>query len=331
MKSNLTYLKKLELFKELDNFKEGQFFAIADQKVKNHLPQWISFSPHIFWLKNPEEEKNLEVYERAIEFFLKQGITRTSTIYAIGGGATTDFAGFVASTILRGVKWVAIPTTLLAMIDGSIGGKVALNMPQGKNLVGAFYAPENVYICGDFLTSLPASEWISGKGEVMKYGFLSKEIHDMIMRKCAIEDIAVACAKFKNEVIIKDFKEQGDRIHLNLGHTLGHAFESHLKIPHGQAVAMGLKYMFKVMELNQSHGEWSGMVQALNLPAEKMEIGHYSHFDLKTFLNFLEQDKKKVDSKIRLVLVKDIGFCYVEEVPMKDFKTKIQSYAEFKP
>lgn len=331
MKSNLTYLKKLELFKELDNFKEGQFFAVADQKVKNHLPQWISFSPHIFWLKSPEEEKTLEVYERAVEFFLKQGITRSSTIYAIGGGATTDFAGFVASTILRGVKWVAIPTTLLAMIDGSIGGKVALNMPQGKNLVGAFHAPENVYICGDFLTSLPVTEWISGKGEVMKYGFLSKEIHDMIMKKAAIEDIAVACAKFKNEVIKKDFKEQGERIHLNLGHTLGHAFESHLKIPHGQAVAMGLKYMFKVMELNQSHGEWSEMIKALNLPAEKMEIAHYSHFDLKAFLNFLEQDKKKVDSKLRLVLVKDIGFCYVEEVPMKDFKTKIQSYAEFKP
>lgn len=331
MKSNLTYLKKLELFKELDNFKEGQFFAIADQKVKNHLPQWISFSPHIFWLKNPEEEKTLEVFERAVEFFLKQGITRSSTIYAIGGGATTDFAGFVASTILRGVKWVAIPTTLLAMIDGSIGGKVALNMPQGKNLIGAFHAPENVYICGDFLTSLPASEWISGKGEVMKYGFLSKEIHDMIMKKAAIEDIAVACAKFKNEVIKKDFKEQGERIHLNLGHTLGHAFESHLKIPHGQAVAMGLKYLFKVMELNQSHGEWSEMIKALNLPAERMEIAHYSHFDLKAFLNFLEQDKKKVELKLRLVLVKDIGFCYVEEVPMKDFKTKIQSYAEFKP
>jgi 3-dehydroquinate synthase len=115
MKSHLTYLKKLELFKELDNFKEGQFYAIADSKVKNHLPQWISFSPHIFWLKEPESEKNLEVYGQAIEFFLKQGISRNSVMYAIGGGATTDFAGFVASTILRGIKWNAIPTTLLGI------------------------------------------------------------------------------------------------------------------------------------------------------------------------------------------------------------------------
>lgn len=330
MKSNLIYLKKLELFKELDNFKDGQFFAIADQKIKNHLPQWISFSPHIFWVKNPEEEKNLEVYSHALEFFLKQGITRNSTIYAFGGGATTDFAGFVASTILRGVKWVAVPTTLLAMVDGSIGGKVALNMPQGKNLVGAFHAPEKVLICGEFLTTLTDREWMSGKGEVLKYGFLSKEINKMILDKVAIEDIAVACAKFKNLIVEKDFKEEGDRIHLNLGHTLGHAFESNLKIPHGQAVAMGLKYLFKVMKIDDAVSQWEKMVKALNLPAEKFEIGRFPQFDYRTFSAYLEQDKKKVDATLRLVLVNGIGLCYVQEVPLKDFKAKIQSYEEFK-
>src|SRR5665647_3611531 len=111
MNSKITYLKKLELFKELDNFRDGQFFGIADQKIKNHLPQWVQYSPHVFWLKSPEEEKTLEVYGRACEFFLKQGIQRTSQIYAFGGAATTDFAGFVAATILRGIKWSAVPTT----------------------------------------------------------------------------------------------------------------------------------------------------------------------------------------------------------------------------
>jgi 3-dehydroquinate synthase len=330
MKSHLTYLKKLELFKELDNFKDGQFFAIADQSIKNHLPQWILFSPHIFWLKSPEEEKNLEVYGRAVEFFLKQGISRTSTIYAMGGGATTDFAGFVASTILRGIKWAAIPTSLLAMIDGAIGGKVALNMPQGKNLIGAFHSPEKVYICGDFLTSLPEKEWISGKGEILKYGFLSPEIHELILKKAPIEKIALECAAFKNEVVERDFKEQGERIHLNLGHTLGHAFEFTLKIPHGHAVAMGLKYLFKIMNQNEAYEQWEKMVKALNLPSEKFEINNFDHFDLNAFSSYLEQDKKKLDSQLRLVLVKGIGFCYVQEVSLKDFKTKIQSYAEFK-
>lgn len=329
MKSHLTYLKKLELFKELDNFKDGQFFAIADQSVKNHLPQWISFSPHIFWLKNPEEEKNLETFGRAVEFFLKQGISRSSTLYVIGGGATTDFGGFVASTILRGIKWCAIPTTLLAMIDGSIGGKTALNMPQGKNLIGAFHAPEKVFICGDFLTSLSDKEWMSGKGEVLKYGFLSETINALILKKAPIEDIAHECAKYKNEVVERDFREQSERIYLNLGHTLGHAFEMSLKIPHGHAVIMGLKYIFKIMNLTEAYAQWEKMVKAMCLPSEKFEINYFDNFDLKTFASFLEQDKKKLDTQLRLVLVKGIGSCYVQEVSLKEFKTKIMSYAEF--
>lgn len=330
MKSNLIYLKKLELFKELDNFKDGQFYAIADLKAKNHLPQWIQFSPHVFWLKNPEEEKNLDMLGQALEFFLRQGISRSSTIYAFGGGATTDFAGFVAATVLRGVKWIAVPTTLLAMIDGSIGGKVAVNMPQGKNLVGAFHLPEKVFICGDLLTTLPEKEWMSGKGEVLKYGFLSHEIYEMIIKKAPIEEIAMACANFKNIVVEKDFKENGERIYLNLGHTLGHAFEFTLKIPHGHAVAMGLKYLFKIMKQDEALNQWEKMVKSLALPAEKFEIQNFPKFDLNAFSNYLEQDKKKLDSRLRLVLVKSIGICYVEEVSLKDFKIKIHAYGEFK-
>lgn len=330
MKSKLIYLKKLELFKALDNFKDGQFFAIADQKIKNHLPQWIQFSPHVFWLKSPEEEKNLKAYSDAIEFFLKNGIQRTSKIYAFGGGATTDLAGYVAATILRGVGWNAVPTTLLAMVDASIGGKTGLNMPQGKNLIGAFHAPDNVYICGDFLTTLTEREWLSGKGEVLKYGFLSTEVHQLIIIKSPIEEIAHACAQYKTEVVEKDFLEEGERIHLNLGHTLGHAFESTLKISHGHAVAMGLKYLFKIMKLNDSVAMWDKMAKALSLPSEKYEISYFPNFSLATFLSYLEVDKKKIDTHIRLILVKAIGSCYVEEVLMKDFKKKIQTYDEFK-
>lgn len=329
MKSHLTYLKKLELFKELDNFQEGQFFAIADYKVKNHLPQWIAFSPHVFWLKDPENEKTLETYERAVNFFLKQGIGRSSTLYAFGGGATTDLAGFVASTILRGINWVAIPTTLLAMIDGSIGGKVAVNMAQGKNLIGAFHNPEKILICGDFLSSLSEKEWISGKGEVLKYGFLSKEISELILKKASIDEIALACAKYKTEVVERDFYEKGERINLNLGHTLGHAFEKHLNIPHGQAVAMGLKYIFKVMGLSDSLALWEQMARALALPVEKFSINYFDSFKAKDFLEFLDQDKKKKDAVLRLVLVKNVGHCYVEEVQLKDFKAKILTYADF--
>lgn len=329
MKSSLNYLKKLELFKELDNFKEGEFFAIADQKVKNHLPQWILFSSRVFWLREPEAEKNLETYERALDFFLRQGISRNSVLYAIGGGATTDFAGFVASTILRGIKWVSVPTTLLAMIDGSLGGKVAVNMPLGKNLVGAFHMPDQVLVCSDFLNSLPEKEWMSGKGEILKYGFLSSEIHELIINKAPIEEIIIACAKFKIDIVEKDFKENGDRILLNLGHTLGHAFEHCLKIPHGHAVAMGLKYLFKLTKNEYALNAWEKMVKSLSLPQEKFEISHFPRFDLQKFVSFIEQDKKKIDKKLRLIVVKEIGRCSVEEVLLKDFKTRIMEYADF--
>jgi 3-dehydroquinate synthetase len=330
MKSKLIYLKKLELFKELDNHKDGQFFCVADQKIKNHLPQWIQFSPHVFWLKNPEEEKNLTVYGQAVEFFLKQGIQRSSVLYVFGGGATTDLGGFVASTILRGISWVAVPTTLLGMVDAAIGGKVSVNMPQGKNLAGAFHMPETVMVCGDFLTTLSEKDWLSGKGEVLKYGLLSLEIYELILRKTPIEEIAIACAKFKEGVVENDFKENGERIFLNLGHTLGHAFESALKIPHGQAVTMGMKYLFKLMKLDGPSKDLEKLIKALALPAEKLSIGHFDHFDLNAFLAFLDQDKKKIESKIRLILVKAPGSCYLEEVSLKDFKGKIQFNEDFK-
>jgi 3-dehydroquinate synthase len=331
MKSKLTYLKKLELFKELDNYRDGQFYAVIDQKIKNHLPQWIQFSPHVFWLKNPEEEKNLEHYGEAIEFFLRQGIQRSSHLYAFGGGATSDFAGFVAATILRGIKWSVIPTTLLAMVDGAIGGKVAINMPQGKNLLGSFHLPQQIFFCGEFLSTLPEKEIISGKGEVLKYGFLSKDIYQLIMNKSHIDEISVACAKFKNFVVENDLRDQGERVYLNLGHTLGHAFESTLKIPHGQAVAMGLKYIFRIMRNEKASLEWDKMAKALGLPTEKLEIDAFPAFSLKTFLSYLEQDKKKIEASLRLVLVRDIGSCYLEDIPLKEFKTKIECYEEFRP
>lgn len=319
----------MELFKELDTFKEGEFFAVIDQGVKNHVPMWMQFSTRIFWLSNPEEQKNLEDYQRALEFFLKQGIHRQSKLHAIGGGATTDFCGFVAATIMRGIPWVAIPTTLLAMIDASIGGKVGVNMPQGKNLVGAFHAPEKIYVCADFLSTLPEGEWLSGKGEMLKYGFLSKDIYQLIMNKASMEELTHACARFKTLLVESDYTEKGNRILLNLGHTLGHAFESTLKIPHGQAVVMGMKYLFKVMEQDAALSEWNKLTTKLDLAPELFDIKKFPKFEMPVFLKYLEQDKKKVQTALRLVLVRDIGSCYTQEVPLKEFKGKLQAFHEF--
>ncbi len=328
MHSELIYLNKAGLYKELETIQPEKFFAVADNKIKSHLPEWIQKSSRVFWLKNPEEEKNLSHYASMIEFFLAGGINRSSTLMAIGGGATTDLAGFVAATILRGIKWWAVPTTLLAMIDGSLGGKVAVNTPSGKNLVGAFHHPEKIYISGEFLQTLDEENWNSGKGEMLKYGFLSPEINSFIVKRAPIENIAHQCAEYKMEVVKRDFREQGERIQLNLGHTLGHAFEFSLSMPHGLAVAMGMKYLFEIMGNDEALRHWQEMVQALALPEKSLSLKAYPDFRREDLDRYLEQDKKKSHDTLKLVLSDGPGKISVTEISMKDFKSRMDAHAE---
>lgn len=329
MESQLSYIKKPELLEELKRF-ESAFFAVIDTKVKDHLPDWIKASKSVLWITNPEESKNLRTFEQGLNFFLDLGISRQSTLIAIGGGATTDLAGYIAASLLRGINWISIPTTLLAMVDGSIGGKVALNMSQGKNLVGAFHAPVNVLICHDFLVTLPEDEWISGKGEILKYAFLSEKIANLVLNKAEMDVIALECAHYKKQVVDKDFKEAGDRIFLNLGHTLGHAFESTLKISHGLSVAMGLGYLFELLGLNERKAEWSQLCSALDLPLDRLQLPQYSQFSVEKFKNYLSQDKKKADADIRLVLVHKIGSPFVDKIKLTDLLLKIEGHRDFK-
>jgi 3-dehydroquinate synthase len=329
MPSELIFVNKPQLLKDLDNLQEGEFFAIADYKIKNHLPQWIQFSANVFWIKEPEEDKNLLNFGEAHEFFLKAGIQRSSVLYVFGGGATTDLGGFVAATILRGISWVAVPSTLLAMVDGSLGGKVAVNTPCGKNLVGAFHEPIKIYISAEFLSTLDEENWHSGKGEIVKYGFLSREIFELICQESEIATIAEACANFKMVIVRKDLKEEGDRILLNLGHTLGHAFESTLKIPHGIAVLMGMKYLFEIMKKDLALEAFDQMIKALSLPAEKLNLKSYPNSDKKKILDYIQKDKKRKADQVKLVLVNSPGETYVENITLSDLKLRINNHADF--
>jgi 3-dehydroquinate synthetase len=329
MASELIYINKTNLYKELDALQDGEFFAVADQKVKNHLPAWIQFSPNVFWLSDPEGQKNLSTYENALEFFLKLGIHRKAVLYVFGGGATTDLGGFVAATILRGVSWRAVPTTLLAMVDGSLGGKVAVNTPSGKNLVGAFFEPQKIYLCAEFLSTLDEVNWQSGKGEILKYALLSTSIADLVLKKADISKIVEACAHYKMDIVSRDLREEGDRIQLNLGHTLGHAFETTLGIPHGLAVTMGMKYLFEVLDQTAALESWKKLVTALELPQDNLVISAYPGFDKKKFLEHLQYDKKRVRESLRLVLVDPPGKFKVQEMTFTELKTRINRHADF--
>jgi 3-dehydroquinate synthetase len=203
-------------------------------------------------LPDGEKGKTLAEIEKAAVKLLEAGATRRTLLVALGGGAVTDAAGFLAATFMRGVDWVAVPTTLLAMVDAAIGGKTAVNLRVAKNAVGAFHPPAAVLADPRTLATLPARELRSGMGEVLKYAALRPDLMWLAARAGdAGPDAALiaACARAKAEVVERDPTERGERKLLNLGHTFGHGIEAaggFSRFTHGEAVAVGLAFAFRL-------------------------------------------------------------------------------------
>jgi 3-dehydroquinate synthase len=215
-------------------------------------------------LPDAEAGKTFREIERAAAAMLRAGATRGSLVVALGGGAVTDAAGFLAATYMRGVRWVAVPTTLLGMVDAAIGGKTAVNLPVAKNAVGAFHPPEAVLADPAALRTLPARELASGKGEVMKYAALQPALLDSVAERArGVEvDPAViaACARMKADVVESDPTEKGPRKLLNLGHTFGHGVEAagrFSRYTHGEAVAVGMAFAFRLAHRLGRVGAWA--------------------------------------------------------------------------
>ncbi|HEY6004332.1 MAG TPA: 3-dehydroquinate synthase family protein [Anaeromyxobacter sp.] len=203
-------------------------------------------------LPDGERGKTLRELERAASALLRAGCTRRSLVVAVGGGAVSDAAGFLAASFMRGVEWAAVPTTLLAMVDAAIGGKTAVNLPVAKNAVGAFHPPSAVLADPAALATLPARELRSGMGEVLKYAALRPALLGEISalgRAPPPAALVAACARAKVEVVRQDPTEKGARKLLNLGHTFGHGVEAagrFERFTHGEAVAVGLAFAFRL-------------------------------------------------------------------------------------
>ncbi len=246
--------------------KNRRVFVISEKNVVDHhsdlLKSGLSangIEDHWFVLEPGESSKRFAVLERLVDDILGTGIERTDVILAFGGGVIGDLAGFAASTILRGIDFVQIPTTLLSQVDSSVGGKTGINTPLGKNLVGAFYQPKAVFIDTNTLNTLPRRELLAGYAEVVKYGVIDdpeffawleangagivSEAHDTEAQSLRAEAIAHSC-RAKARVVAEDEREVGKRALLNLGHTFGHALEAECgysgKLLHGEAVAIGM-------------------------------------------------------------------------------------------
>lgn len=329
-----TEIKKVELeniVDEINKLQTDTVLVIADHQVwsnysKDIILEKIENKKVLFWkAADGEKVKNITDFQNAVEFFLEKGIHRNAHMVVIGGGATSDFGGFVAATILRGISWSIVPTTLLSMVDASIGGKVAINSKSGKNLIGAFHLPTNVWICSKFLETLPAVEKNSGMGEVLKYCFLDYSIYDLVIRKAEMAEIIDACAKFKEKLTKEDLKENGIRKILNLGHSFGHAIEFIYNIPHGEAVMWGVALIFKLFGTEKNINDIAALKKSLEIPGDHSPWFN-KEFPIEKIMMYLSKDKKiSALSSIDLVLIKDIGNAEVQTISFDELQAIMEA------
>lgn len=273
---------------------------------------------HFFEIPDGESGKDATVLESLWKQLGNAGFTRSDLVVAIGGGATTDIAGFAAATWLRGIDWIAIPTTLAGMVDASVGGKTGMNSAFGKNLVGAFHSPIAVFVDSKWLETLSDRDFAAGLAEVVKCGFIAdreiltllsgKTLSEVRSSKRLTEELILRSVNIKADVVGKDFKEGFDREVLNYGHTLGHAVELHSKyqLRHGEAVSIGLVYIAELAHLKgilseELVGLHRSLLSRLGLPVTYPAA---AWDDLQPLLSL---DKKARGKSLRFVAISKIG------------------------
>ena len=286
-----------------------------------------------------EDAKRVEVAAFCWQIMGQGEFNRNDAVIGLGGGSTTDLAGFVAATWLRGIRSVLIPTTLLGMVDAAIGGKTGINTSEGKNLVGAFHLPDSVVIDLDTLSSLPRNELLAGMAEVVKYGFIAApEILEIIESdesatdptSEAFERLIRESVRIKTDVTSRDFKESGDREFLNYGHTLGHAIEhaERYKWRHGAAISIGMVFAAELSMLSGklSEAEVSrhrSIFEALGLPIT------YRANRWPQLLDTMQRDKKARGGALRFVVLDKIGKPSILSAPTPELLfTAFQSIVE---
>lgn len=274
---------------------------------------------------NPgEKSKSVEVLLNTYDELLDFNITRGDLIIALGGGVVGDLTGFAAATLLRGIPYIQIPTSLLAQIDSSIGGKVAVDLNRGKNLVGNFYHPKAVFIDPNMLKTLDERFFYDGMAEVIKYGCIRDEqlfynllnynTHEELIEN--MEHIIYSCCNIKREIVERDEKDTGERMLLNFGHTIGHAIEKYFnfeKYTHGEAVALGMYAITKKSEEMKLTKE--GTSNLIKDILTKYNLKYDIHLeDKESILNAISLDKKNKGEFMNIVLLNEIGKSFIHKI-----------------
>jgi shikimate kinase/3-dehydroquinate synthase len=299
------------------------------------------FAVNSFIVPPGEETKSINTAIEIYNFLIKKRVERDDMLIALGGGMIGDLAGFVAATYLRGIPWIQVPTSLIGMVDASIGGKVAVNHPEGKNLIGAFYQPNFVLADTRALATLPERELTSGWAEVVKYGLiLDKEFFEFLesnagrlikLEQGAVNEAIIHSASLKAQVVSQDEKERGQRIILNYGHTIAHGLEAatrYIGFLHGEAVAIG---MMGAAKLSQRLGilpasvvkRQQSLLRKFGLPTD------FSGINLAEIAKAMEVDKKTRAKGIRWVLLEGIGKTAIRaSVPQQDVLAVLEELSQ---
>ena len=270
-----------------------------------------------------EESKNGENLLKLLNFLAENGLTRSDILVALGGGVTGDLAGFAASCFLRGIRFVQVPTTLLAAVDSSVGGKTAVDLPAGKNLAGAFWQPSLVICDTDTLDTLPVDIFRDGCAEVIKYGILydPKLFAHLEEKGLAFDREAVItrCVELKRDVVMEDEFDTGARMKLNLGHTIGHGVEarSNFTLSHGKSVAIGMAIVCRASRCPDTP-RILAILEEFGLPITTEE-------SVQDIYNYTLSDKKRSGDTVRLIIPRRIGDCAIVPTPVHTLKSFIQA------
>lgn len=269
-----------------------------------------------------ERSKNAETYLDLLNFLSVNGYTRSDCIIALGGGVVGDLAGFAAATYLRGIPYIQIPTSLLAMVDSSVGGKTAIDLPAGKNLCGAFYQPNAVFCDIDVLHTLPEDIFRDGCAEIIKYAVLfDPELFNLLEKDGLAFDrewVIARCIEHKKNCVQADEFDRGQRMLLNFGHTVGHAIEktSNYTVTHGKAVAIGMATLCRATKCTDTDRILS-LLQRFGLPVA-------SPLSPKDLWNATLADKKRSGDTVNLIVPKSIGCCEIVPTDVEAFKTLLK-------
>lgn len=307
---------------------DSNVWPIYGQTISESLTD-AGIEPIHFVFPAGEASKNANTYLDILNFLAENRITRSDLIIALGGGVVGDITGFAAATFLRGVSYIQIPTSLLAMVDSSVGGKTAIDLPAGKNLVGAFKQPRLVLCDVSTLSTLPRTLFLDGCAEVIKYGMLYdyQLVHYLLSTGPDFdrEKVIARCVAFKRDVVQEDEFDTGPRQKLNLGHTIGHGIEagSNFRITHGQAVAAGMAIVTKAAASRgfcsrETYEVLLNTLSRFSLPAE-------TSFTAKELYNAALSDKKRSGGTVNLIVPRDIGCCDIVPTPVSELESFIEA------